>query len=152
MKVNIDNYILLSTYFLHYYYYEETEMTSNYKCTFSLEGDESTGVMQKQMSNQRVQYGDTVHIFIGTGYSPYKITLMPFTFGNNSIVFHRGLNSLFIFKSVSFSATTPKLSRSHLRRCINLRIILGFSYCDTNSSPKIPVHTLYSRNTVKSCF
>jgi hypothetical protein len=44
MKDNIDNYILLSTYFLHYYYYEETEMTSNYKCTFSLEGDESTGV------------------------------------------------------------------------------------------------------------
>jgi hypothetical protein len=29
---------------------------------------------------------------------------------------------------------------------------LGFSYCDTNLSPKIPVHTLYSRNTVKSCF
>jgi hypothetical protein len=43
MKDNIDNYILLSIYFLHYYY-EETEMTSNYKCTFNLEGDESTGV------------------------------------------------------------------------------------------------------------
>jgi hypothetical protein len=42
MKVNIDNYILLPTYFLHYYY-EETEMTSNYKCTYSLEGDETTG-------------------------------------------------------------------------------------------------------------
>jgi hypothetical protein len=51
---------------------------------------------------------------------------MPFTFGSNSIVIHRGLNSLFIFKSVSFSATTPKLSCSHLRRCINLRIILAF--------------------------
>jgi hypothetical protein len=34
---------------------------------------------------------------------------MPFTFDNNSIVIYRGLNSLFIFKSVSFSATTPKL-------------------------------------------
>jgi hypothetical protein len=145
----MDNYILLSTYFLHYYY-EEAEMTSNYKCTYSLEGDESTGATQKQMPNQREQYGDTVHLFIGTGHSPYKITFMPFTFGNNSIVIHRGLNGLFIFKSVSFSATTPKLSRSH-RRCINLRIILGF-YCDTDSSPKIPVHTLYSRNTVKSCF
>jgi hypothetical protein len=127
-------------------------MTSNYKCTYSLEGDESTGATQKQMPNQREQYGDTVHLFIGIGHSPYKITFMPFTFGNNSIVIHRGLNDLFIFKSVSFSATTPKLSRSHLRRCINLRIILGFSYCDTDSSPKIPVHTLYSRNTVKSCF
>ena len=112
MKDNIDNYILLSTY----YYCEETEMTSNYKCTFSLEGDESTGVTQKQMPNQREQYGGTVHLFIGTGHNPYKITFMPFTFDNNSIVIHRGLNSLFIFKSVSFSATTPKMWAGKLRR------------------------------------
>jgi hypothetical protein len=91
---------------------------------FSLKRDESTGVTQKPVSNQREQYGGTVHLFIDTRHSPYKITFMPFTFGNNSIVFHRGLNSLFIFKSVSFSASTPKLSRSHLRRCINLRIRL----------------------------
>jgi hypothetical protein len=39
----MDNYILLSTY----YYCKETEMTSNYKCTFSLKGDEGTGVTQK---------------------------------------------------------------------------------------------------------
>jgi hypothetical protein len=148
MKDYIDNYISLSTY----HYCRETEIILNYKCTFSLEGNESTNVTQEQMPNPRDQYGDTVHLFIGTGRSPYKITFMPFTFDNNSIVIHRGLNGLFIFKSVSFSATTPKLSRSHLRRCINLRIILGFSYCDTDLSPKIPVHTLYSRNTVKSCF
>jgi hypothetical protein len=135
-----------------HYYYEETEMISDYKCTFNSEGDESTGVTQKRMPNQREQYGGTVHLFIGTGHIPYKITFIPFTFDNNSIVIHRGLNSLFIFKSVSFSATTPKLSRSHLRRCINLRMILVFSCYDTDSSPKIPVHTLYSRNTVKSCF
>jgi hypothetical protein len=146
MKDNIDNYMLLSTY----YYCEETEITLNYKCTFSLEGDESTGVTQKQMPDQPVQYGGTVHLFIGTGHNPYKITFMPFTFDNNSIVIYQGLNSLFIFKSVSFFATTPKLSCSHLRRCINLRIILVC--CDTDLSPKIPVHTLYSRNTVKSCF
>jgi hypothetical protein len=127
-------------------------MTSNYKCTYNLEEDESTSVTQKQMPNQREQYGNTAHLFIGTRHSSYKITFMPFTFGNNSIVIHQGLNGLFIFKSVSFSATTPKLSRSHLRRCINLRIILGFSCCNTDSSSKIPVHTLYSRNTVKSCF
>jgi hypothetical protein len=29
---------------------------------------------------------------------------------------------------------------------------LSFSHCGTDSGPKIPVHTLYSRNTVKSCF
>ena len=127
-------------------------MISNYKCTFGLRKGKITGVTQKQVSSQREQYGGTVHLFIGTGHSPYKITFMPFTFDNNSIVIHRGLNSLFIFKSVSFSATTPKLSRSHLRRCINLRMILVFSCYDTDSSPKIPVHTLYSRNTVKFCF
>jgi hypothetical protein len=125
---------------------------SNYKCTFSLEGNESTGVTHEQMTNQRDQYGGTVHLFIGTGHSPYEITFMPFTIDNNSIINCRGLNSLFIFKSVSFSATTPKLSCSHLRRCINLRIILVFSCCDTDLSPKIPAYTLYSRNTVKSCF
>jgi hypothetical protein len=117
---NIDNIIV--NLFLHYYY-EETEMTSNYKSTFSSEGNESTGVTQKQMPDQREQYGGTVHLFIGTGHSSCKITFMPFTFGSNSIVIHRGLNSLFIFKSVSFSAITPKLSCSQLRCCVDLRIL-----------------------------
>jgi hypothetical protein len=48
---------------------------------------------------------------------------MPFTSSNNSIVIHRGLNSLFIFKSVSFSTIMPKLLCSQLRRCINFRIL-----------------------------
>jgi hypothetical protein len=98
-------------------------MTSNYKCTFGLKEGNSTSVTQKQMPSQREQYGSTVHLFIGTGHSPCKITSMPFTFGSNSIVIHRGLNSLFIFKSVSFSAITPKLSCLQLRRCVNLRIL-----------------------------
>jgi hypothetical protein len=105
---------------------------------------------KKRMPSQREQYGGTVHLFIGTGRSPCKITFMPFTLDNNSIVICRGLNSLFIFKSVSPSAVTPKPSCLHLRRCINLRIILV--YCDADLSPKIPVHTLYSKNTIKSCF
>jgi hypothetical protein len=105
---------------------------------------------KKRMPSQHEQYGSTVHLFIGAGHNPYKITFMPFTVDNNSIVICRGLNSLFIFKSVLLSVVTPKLSCSHLRRCTNLRIILV--YCDADSSPKIPVHTLYSRNTVKSCF
>jgi hypothetical protein len=75
------------------------------------------------MPSQREQYGGTVHLFTGTGHSPCKITPMPFTFGSNSIVIHRGLNSLFIFKSVSFSAITPKLSCSQLWRFVNLRIL-----------------------------
>jgi hypothetical protein len=55
---------------------------------------------KKRMPSQREQYGSTVHLFIGTGRSPCKITLMPFTYINNSIATIRGLIWLFIFKSV----------------------------------------------------
>jgi hypothetical protein len=52
------------------------------------------------MPSQREQYGGTVHLFIGTGHNPCKITSKPFTFANNFKVIRRGLNSLFPFKSV----------------------------------------------------
>ena len=71
---------------------------TNYKCTFGLK--ESKGTNEMPMPSQREQYGSTVHLFIGTGRSPCKITLMPFAFINNSIVILRGLTWLFIFKSV----------------------------------------------------
>jgi hypothetical protein len=90
--------IIINSFLL--YYYGKIEMISNYKCTFGLKEGKSTGVTQKQMPSQREQYGNTVHLFIGTKRSPCKITLMPFTFANDSIVIHRGLNSLFPFKSV----------------------------------------------------
>jgi hypothetical protein len=78
-------------------------MISNYKCTFGLKEGESTSVTPKsKMPSQREQYWSIVHLFIGTGSSPCKITPMPFTFANGSILTHRGLNSLFIFKSISF--------------------------------------------------
>ena len=99
---------------------------TNYKCTFGLKESKGTSVMP--MPSQREQYRSTVHLFIGTGHSLCRITFMPFTLDNNSIVICRGLNSLFIFKSVSLFAATPKLSCSHLRRFTNLRIILV--YCD----------------------
>jgi hypothetical protein len=84
-------------------------MITSYKCTFGSKEGKSTSVTQKQMPSQRELYGGTVHLFIGTGHSPCKITPMPFTFANDSIVIHQGLNSLFPFKSVSFSAIMPKL-------------------------------------------
>ena len=58
---------------------------------------------------QREQYGGTVHLFIGTGRSLCKFTFMPFIFTIDSWINQRGLNSLFPFKSVSFSAIMPKL-------------------------------------------
>jgi hypothetical protein len=127
-------------------------MISNYKCTFGLKECKGTSVTQKQMPSQRVQYGSTVHLFIGTGRSPCKIASMPFTFANDFIVNHRGLNSLFLFKSVFFSAIVPKLSCAQLRVCANLHVLCASSHCGSDPSPKILVHVLYSRNIVKSCF
>jgi hypothetical protein len=74
---------------------------TNYKCTFGSKESKGTSEMQKRMSSQREQYGNTVHLFIGTGRSPCKITSRPFAFDNNSIVLYLGLDSLFLFKSVS---------------------------------------------------
>jgi hypothetical protein len=109
IKNNMNNYVLSSTHF-YFYYYGKIEMISNYKCTFDSKEGKSTSVTQKQMPSQPEQYRSTVHLFICTGRSLCKITPMPFTFANDSIVTHRGLNSLFLFKSVSFSAIMPKLS------------------------------------------
>jgi hypothetical protein len=127
-------------------------MIFNYKCTFSSREGKSTSVTQKPMPNQREQYGNTVHLFIGMGRSPRKITLMPFTFINNSMIILRGLIWLFIFKSVSFSAAIPKLFYTQLPLCANLRVLCASSYGGSDPSPKIPVNVLYSRNIVKSCF
>jgi hypothetical protein len=95
-------------------------MIPGYKCTFDLKEGKSTSVTQKQMPSQREQYRVTVHLFIGAGRNPCKITLMPFTSANNSIIIHRALNSLFIFKPVSLSAIMPKLFYTQFR----LRAIL----------------------------
>jgi hypothetical protein len=65
-----------------------------------LKESKGTSVMLMQIPSQREQYGSTVHLFIGAGRNPCRITLMPFIFINNSIIILRGLIWLFIFKSV----------------------------------------------------
>jgi hypothetical protein len=57
-------------------------MILDYKCTFGLQEDKSMRMTQKQMPSSREQYGSTVHLFIGVGRSPCKITFMPITFAN----------------------------------------------------------------------
>jgi hypothetical protein len=92
-------------------------------------------VTQKQMPSQREQYESTVHLFIGTGRSPCKITSRSFAFDNNCIVIYRGPDSLFLFKSVSFfSANMPKLPCTQLRLCSNLRSPCVSSYIDFDMS------------------
>jgi hypothetical protein len=60
-------------------------------------------------TSQREQYGVTVHLFIDTGRSLCRITSMPFMFTIDLGTIYRGLDSLFLFKSVSFSAAEPKV-------------------------------------------
>jgi hypothetical protein len=60
-------------------------------------------------TSQREQYGGTVHLFIGTGRSLSEITFMPFMFTIDLRTISQGLDSLFLLKSVPFSATEPKL-------------------------------------------
>jgi hypothetical protein len=60
-------------------------------------------------TSQHEQYGATVHLFIGTGRGLCKITSMPLIFTIDLRTIYRGLHSLFLFKSVSFSTAKPKL-------------------------------------------
>jgi hypothetical protein len=58
---------------------------------------------------QHEQYGGTVHLFIGTRRSLCKFTFMPFIFTIDLWTTQQGLDGLFPFKSVPFSAIEPKL-------------------------------------------
>jgi hypothetical protein len=64
-------------------------------------------------TSQREQYEGTVHLFIGTGRSPVKITFMSLITSYNHDTNYHGLIGLFLFKSVqtfvSRRATMPKL-------------------------------------------
>jgi hypothetical protein len=67
-------------------------------------------------TSQREQYGSTVHLFIGTGRSPVKISFMSLMTSYNHDTNYHGLIGLFLFKSVqpfvSRLVSMPKLPRS----------------------------------------
>jgi hypothetical protein len=89
-------------------------MITYYKCTLALKEDkEYKHDAKAKIPSQREQYGSTIHLFIGTRRSPCKITSRPFTFVNNPIVIHRGLDGPFPFKSVSFFLSTCWSSLGH---------------------------------------
>jgi hypothetical protein len=60
-------------------------------------------------TSQHEQYEGTVHLFIVTGRSLCKITFIPFMFNIDLRTIYRGLDSLFLLKSVPFFPTEPKL-------------------------------------------
>jgi hypothetical protein len=106
------------------------------------------------------KYENTVHLFIGTGRSPCKITLMPFTFINNSIVILQGLIRLFIFKSVSSSCryteailhTASWLSYPSSWSSSQSSFVLTMFLYTRNLSSKVPVHMFLLEDIVKLRF
>jgi hypothetical protein len=132
-------------------------MITNYKCTFGLKESKSTSVTQKRMPSQREQYESIVHLFIGTGRSPCKITSRPFAFDNNSIVIYRGLDSLFLFKLVSSFLPSCRSFLAHSFGSVPSFVLLVFLHtttltCPKGPCPKVTIHVLHSRNIVKSRF
>jgi hypothetical protein len=84
----------------------------NYICTFDLTEGKKSKRDARVNTSQREQYGATVNLFIGIGCNLCKITFMPFMFTIDLRTIYRGLNSLFLFKSVPFSAAELKLPRA----------------------------------------
>jgi hypothetical protein len=127
-------------------------MALNYECTFVSKEGKKHERDAKTNAKSREQYGDTVHLFIGMRRSSCKITFMPFTFANKSIVFQRGLNSLFISKSVSLSAIMPKPSCAQLRLCAILRTLFVLHAVVSFQDRRYLFMHYTSRNIVKPCF
>jgi hypothetical protein len=83
-------------------------------------------------TSQREQYVGTVHLFIGTGRSPYKITFVSLVTNHNQNTGYHGLNGLLLFKSVlpfvSRRVVMPKLPGLYLQLipscCVCLHITL----------------------------
>jgi hypothetical protein len=71
-------------------------------------------------TSQREQYRGTVHLFIGMGRSPVKITFMSLITSYNHDTNYHGLIDLFLFKSVQpfvlRYVAMSKLPGSYLRR------------------------------------
>ena len=65
----------------------------------------SDGILAKPTNDNGKIANGSVHLFIGIGRSLCKFTFMPFIFTVDSWINQRGLNSLFPFRSVPFSAT-----------------------------------------------
>jgi hypothetical protein len=102
VRDNMSNYIALSIH--SHFYHGKIGIVLNYKCNFGLTEGKKYKRDTWASTNQREQYGGTVHLFIGTGQSLWEITSMSFTFIIDLYTNLWGLNNLFPFKSVPFSA------------------------------------------------
>jgi hypothetical protein len=67
--------------------------------TFGLSEGKNPSAARERLQDPREQYRGTVHLFIGTERSLWRITFMPFTKVYNNTNYH-GPVGHFIFKSV----------------------------------------------------
>jgi hypothetical protein len=79
-------------------------------------------VMQERFTIQCEQYGDNVHIFIGTGRSLDKITFVFLITNYNRNTNHQVLCSLFLFKSVPSIVSSMPPCRSSFKRSFGFRL------------------------------
>jgi hypothetical protein len=104
-------------------------------------------------TSQHEQYRGIVHLFIGTGRSLCEITFMPFMFTIDLRTICWGLDSLFLFKSVPFSGTEPKLPCAQLGRWFSFRsdpaFLIVYSFI---LSPKVAVFVSHLGNIVSHVF
>jgi hypothetical protein len=75
-------------------------MISNYICTFDLTESKSLRVTYERLQVSVNSTGGTIHLFIGMGHSPNKITFMLLITNHNYDTNYQGLCGLFLFKSV----------------------------------------------------
>jgi hypothetical protein len=79
-------------------------------------------------TSQREQYGGTVHLFIGTGRSPVKITFMSLMTSYNHDTNYHGLIGPFSLSRCSPSSQGMSLCRSSLDRSFGMYLRIVFDY------------------------
>jgi hypothetical protein len=77
---------------------------------------------------QREQYGGTVHLFIGTGHSPDKITSVSLITNYNYNTDYQGLYNLFLFNSISSFVFSMSPCRSSFNRSFGLYLHVTPAY------------------------
>jgi hypothetical protein len=112
IRKNVNNDDIRTNY-LHSYFINVSKYSQflYYIDTFGLsEGENVSDV--RAITMQREQYDITIHLFIGMGYNPGKITYISLTFTANHKASYQGLSSIFPFRSVSSSTFIIILNRS----------------------------------------
>ena len=87
----------------------------------------SNVLMREQLQSPHEQYGDNIHLFIGTGRSSSKNTFMTFSYTHNGNINHQGLTSLFLLSLVLCLIFVVTLSQSCCSSAIASIFIIAFS-------------------------